>query len=169
MAQYAAIIAAVATVAAAGVGAYAASESAASQSDAANFNKRVALNQATAADNQAKLDEETHRRQTKALEASQRAALGTTGVTDEGSPLLVMADTAREAERGAQLIRYGGSLATAGYQSQAGLQGAYASSYRRAGQIGAGVSLLSGVASLARGQAYSQYSGLRVPDSPGAV
>jgi hypothetical protein len=65
-------------------------------------------------------------------------------VTDEGSPLLVMADTARQMERDQYLIKYGGHVRASGYEAEAGLQGLYAKQARQEGQVGAGVSLLSG-------------------------
>ena len=137
------------SVAAAAAQAYSIYQTGQSQAAAARYNRQVAQNQATLARQQAALEEETTREKQRRFMAAQRAAFGAAGVTEEGSPLLVMADTARQAERDLQLIRYGGEVSAAGFEAQAGLQRFYARQAERTGAIGAGVSLLGNVANIA--------------------
>jgi hypothetical protein len=69
----------------------------------------------------------------------------------EGSPLLVMADSARQAKRDELIIKYGGGpQRSAALTQEAGLQSLYSQQYSRAGAIGAGSSLLNTTAGLAR-------------------
>ena len=120
------------------------------QQKAAKYNAKVAENQATAARNAAAIREQQHREQVRRLAAGQRAGYGGAGVTGEGSPLLVMADTLEQAELDAQRIRYGGEVSATGLQSQARLQRFQGDQYARAGALGAGTTLLSGAATATR-------------------
>jgi hypothetical protein len=155
-------------VAGAAVSAYAAYESGQQQAAAARYNRKVAQNQATSAQDQGELAAERERERNRRLLASQRAAYGASGViTTEGSPLLVQMDSAREAVRSEQLLRYNADLAETGFRSQATLQGFYARSAERAGAIGAGASLLSGLANV--GMAYYGPRATRPSSAPTQV
>lgn len=139
-----------ATVISTAVGVYSAYQQGQAQQKAAKYNAKVAENQAIAARNAAAVREQQHREQVRRLHATQRAVSGASGVTEEGSPLLVMADTLEQAELDAQRIRYGGEVSAAGFESQARLSRFQGQQAAQAGLIGAGSTLLSGAASAAR-------------------
>jgi len=137
-----------AAVAAAGT-AYSIYASGQAQEAAAEYGADVAENQAQASRNAAAVDEDIAREKSRRIQAAARAAYGASGVTqDEGSPLLVMMDTAAQSELEVQRIRYGGELATGGYISEATRQRHYGQQAAQAGAIGAGISLLSSGASI---------------------
>lgn len=144
----------------AGVSAYAASEQAAAQRKAAAFNEKQLKNQALlaqyAADQRAKQAEDRHRR----ILASQRVAVGLSGITNEGSPLTVMLDTASEAAYQEGLIRYGGQQQSEGFLGEASLQNFYGDQATRMGYLNIGRSLLSGASS-----ATSAYASYKAPSS----
>lgn len=66
-----------------------------------------------------------------------RASIGKSGATSAGTPLLVLAESAANAEIDALNTRYGGAVQSSLYRSAA-------SDARRAGTIRAGTSLLTG-------------------------
>lgn len=161
-----AIIGIVATVAAAGMSAYGQYQQGQAQSQALKYNATVAENQAIAARQQAAYLADREREQTRRVLSRQRALYGTAGVdVGVGSPLMVMADSARQGELNAQAVLAGGAARAQGYQAQAQLDRYMAGQARSAGQIGAGVSLLSGLASA--GTQYRSYSG--GTPSPGTI
>lgn len=137
-------IAIAATVASAAASAYASYQSGKSQQAAADFNAEMAARQAKQAQDVAKIKEENYREEVARRMAKIRADYAAAGVTTEGTPLLVMMDSARQAERDAQRIRYGGEIESFAYQGEAGLQRMTGKQAYQAGLIGAGVSLLSG-------------------------
>lgn len=118
-------------------------------SRAAKYNARVAENNAIAARQTAEFEEARQRQRASRVLASQRAALGASGVALEGSPLLAMADSAEQAELDALAIRYSGSVEEARHKSQAAADRLQASAARRAGYFGAATSLLRGMTSMA--------------------
>jgi hypothetical protein len=142
--------------AASAYGTYAASEAA---SEAHTYNKKIAENQAVYAQQQADIAAQTEQEKNRHILAAQRAAYGSSGVTDEGSPLMVMADTARQMERDQYLIKYGGDVSASGYRAQAGLQGLYSRQSQQQGQVGAGVSLLSSASNIGGKYYYGRYGG----------
>lgn len=157
MAEYAAIAALAVGVAAAGTSAYAAHEQGEQQAKVAKYNQRVAENQAAMAEDQGKLAAEGERDRQRRLMATQHARQAASGVvTTEGSPLVVQMDSARQAERDLQLLRYGTDVRATGWASEAELQRGYSSYARRAGNLNAGVSLLAGAGSTAA-NAYGYY------------
>lgn len=153
-----AIIAVTAVAAAASAySSYAASEA---QADAANYNKKIAENQAALATQQAEIDAQNmHERNRRLLALELTTQAGAGADTSEGSPLLVRADTARQMARDEYLTRYGGEVRSGGYEQQAGLQGLYAKNYQQAANVGAGVSLLSSGAGIAGQSYYGRYGG----------
>jgi hypothetical protein len=70
-------------------------------------------------------------------------------LTTEGSPLVVAMDSARQAERDQQLLRFGTDVRATGWAAEAELQGSAAKWYQKAGTLNAGVSLLAGASSVA--------------------
>src|SRR3546814_10494090 len=85
------------------------------------------------------------------LLATSRARRAGSGVTSQGSPLLVDETTAAEIELGAQDILAGGAARAYGRQQEAALSRSRARSARAGGYLGAGATLLTGA-----GQAASQ-------------
>ncbi|HXG17186.1 MAG TPA: hypothetical protein VNK50_13120 [Calidithermus sp.] len=136
------------------------------QAAAMRYNARLAEQQALASRQAAAFEAERARERSRRLLARARAIYGTTGVeVNEGSPLLVLADSARQAELEAQTIQYGGELRARQAQGQANLESFQARLASRAGTIGAGATLLSGAARIAGPQLYSGTSpgAIRVP------
>src|SRR5438876_6002080 len=106
--------------AASAYGAYAASEA---QASAADYNRKVARNQAVMAQQQADIDLQNLTERQRRLRGSQRAAIAGTGVEEEGSPLLAMADTERQMARDRYLVKYGGEARATAFENEARLQG----------------------------------------------
>jgi hypothetical protein len=147
MAEYVAVAA---IVVGAAVSAAAAYEQGQQQSKTANYNRRVAENQAALAKEQGKLAAESERDRQRRLLATQHVRQAASGVlTTEGSPLVVAMDSARAAERDLQLIRFGTDVRATGWAAEAELQRSAGRWYQRAGTMNAGVSLLSGVGNAA--------------------
>jgi hypothetical protein len=129
---------ALAVVAAAGT-----TMSAISASNAAKYNADVAEQNAIAERNRAQYEENAHRRNVQKLLSAQRALYGKANVEMEGSPLLVMEDTAGQGELDALAIRFGGDIAAAKQRSAANLARMQGSSALTSGYVSAGTSLLT--------------------------
>lgn len=112
--------------------------SAAGSISAGKAQKKAAQQNAALARMQAEEDARRARRQSDALMGRQRAVVGASGTSMEGSPLLIVQDTAREAEIEVRHILRGGAARASAYQ-QAGAAAA------RSSYIDAGSTLLSGV------------------------
>jgi cell wall-associated NlpC family hydrolase len=134
-----------AAVAAAAVSAVAAVQQGQATSKMAKYNAQVMENQAVAERQKAALEEQRHRARTTKLLSTQRALIAKSGLDLEGSPLLVMEDTAAQSELDSLLIRYNGEMGANRAQSQAGLDRMRASSASTGGYLSAGASLLNGV------------------------
>jgi hypothetical protein len=111
---------------------------------AANYNAAAARQNADIARANAAADAAKQERQGLLLAGRQRAAVGASGITPEGSPLEVMADSALESELDALTTRYRGELQARSYGQDATLQDMRGSSAQTAGYIGAGTDLLTG-------------------------
>lgn len=145
-------------VVAASISAYAAYEGAQAQSQAASYRKKSAENQAAYARQQADIEAQNMEERNRHILAAQHANMGASGVSDEeGSPLLVAADTAAQMRKDVYLTKYGGQIRAGAYEEEAGLQRMYAASYNRAAYIGAGSSLLSSGAGIAANTYYGRY------------
>lgn len=154
MGEYAAIIGAAAAVVGAGVASYSAYAQGQAQGDAAKFNAQSAELQAQQARDAAKIDADNQALAANRAQAGVRARAAASGVDPGyGSPLLVMMDNARQSEMERQRILYGGEVRAAGFQSGASLSRFQGGAAENAGNIGAGVNLLSGIARVG-----SQYS-----------
>lgn len=146
--MYATAAAAVITIIAAGVQAYGQYKQSQQQAAVYKYNAQVAQNNAASSRNAASVDEFQVREKNKRVMATQRARYAKANLQlSMGSPLEIMAASARQAELDAQIIRYRGELGAAGFESQASLLTSQAKSIRQAGVIAAGSSLLSGAAS----------------------
>jgi hypothetical protein len=117
------------------------------QSNAADYNAAVAEQDALAANDRAKSEEDAHRESIRRILATQRALYGKSGLSMEGSPLLVMEDTAAQGELDALTIRYGGDIAAAKGRSSANLSRMQGGAAKTASYFQAGSTLLSGASS----------------------
>lgn len=114
--------------------------------DAARFNAASAQRNADAARSQAAQDAAAKEREGIKHIGAMRAAYGAAGVTSEGSPLDVLAETAGNLELDRQTILYKGNLRALGYEDEATLDLMAAGNYEKAGDekatsalLGAGV------------------------------
>jgi len=114
------------------------------QKSMANYNAQVAEQQAAQTREAVKFEEQRLRSQNEKLRSAQKAGYAKAGVTQEGSPLLVGAETEADAELDALALRYSGSVAEARARSQAGIDRMRGKAAQTAGYIGAGASLLKG-------------------------
>lgn len=122
-------------------GVYSAFSQAQAQEKMANYNARMAEYQAEAnrrnaqaAQNAAAYQEDRHRERARKLMSSMRSLYGASGVAEEGTPLLVMEESAANAELDAQAIRYQGNVQSMQYTSQAALDKMEANLYRMRGK-----------------------------------
>jgi len=112
------------------------------QSRAATYNAQVSENNATYS---RQIGAENERRQrvqnTKAL-GSIRAKYGASGITLDGSPSDVLAESAANAELEALMARHSGIVEAIGYKNSAALDRSRAGAARTAGYLGAAADLL---------------------------
>ena len=118
------------------------------------YNAKVAQREAAAEREAAAFEAKQHRRQAKQLLARQRALIGASGVTMEGSPLLVAEDTAAQLALEGVNIRKTGMRRAQQYESMSILDmskssaaRSAASGYGTAAILGAGSSILQGTSS----------------------
>lgn len=112
----------------------------------ADYNAEVASQQAELAKRAGIAAEADTREGTALIRATQRAQLADSGLTQEGTPLLVLLDTAAQAEVEAQRARYTGKVAEQGALANVGLAKLQRQQAIQGGVIGAGTSLLTGAA-----------------------
>ena len=124
------------------VGAFAKGQAA---SNASKYNAAQATRKAGLAVEQAASDADAKRRDTVRRLGLMRANYGASGVTVEGSPLDVMAESAANAEMDALNIKYKGDLAASGYAAEAKLDKMRARQDYMGGLFGAGSALLTGI------------------------
>ena len=145
-----AIIGAAAAVAGTAVSAYAAYSAGQAQQQASKYNAKVAANQAEAARNAAAVRAQQAALQHRRVAASNVAAAGSSGVeVAAGSPLLVLADEAMQADLEQQRIRYGGELEASTQRANERLFRFQGQQARAAGGLRAGTTLLSGASAFA--------------------
>jgi hypothetical protein len=141
----AAIVAAIAAVISAGVGAYSAISSGKAASDTAEYNAQVLAAEAKAAQEKAAADEAQQREEAESLKARQKALFLNSGVDiQSGTPLSVLGDQTADMELDALTIRAGGDAAAIKAKNQATLYRMSASQSTSASYWNAGSSLLSG-------------------------
>jgi len=150
------VIAAIGT----GVSAYGQYSSARSQEKAYEQTARIAEADAVEAKRKAGYEESQARTRLKQLMGTQRALYAKAGVDlSEGSPLLVLADTAARGEEDLAYIREGGDVAATRLRNTASLQRFYGSAAKSAGTIGAFGTAASGFAGAYTGYAGSKKTG----------
>lgn len=150
MGEYAAVVTAVAAVVGTAVSTYAAYSSAEAQSSANKYQSKVARNNALASQYAAEAKARQERKRDKLILSRQRAVFGASGLDPgEGTPLLTMADSARQAELNALNIEWSGRLQSDNFSAESSLRRFEAGAVKEAGYLRAGSSLLSGVSSYA--------------------
>ena len=137
------------TVASAAFSAYTSVQQGASQAAWNKYNAKVAKRNAKIAAESARIEAEAKRRETRRLLSHQGALYGKAGATFEGSPLLVMEETAAEGELEALLTEYRGVTRSQAYRSQAEADKMRAEQAKTAGWYGAGTSLLGAASDVA--------------------
>jgi len=149
-------IAAAAAVAGAGVSAYSAYESGQEQKKVAEANARMAEYQAKQAKEAADLKATYYKKEADKRMASIRAGFAASGVaTTEGTPLMVLMESASEVAKDELRIRRGGEQTAWGLLSEANIQRMGGKSAATRGAWGAGASLLGGAARVAK--SYGQW------------
>jgi len=151
MASAAIIVGAVAAVAGAGVAAYSSYESGRQQDKVAESNARMAEYQAKQAKQAAEVRASQYAREAKRRMSSIRAGYAASGVaTTEGTPLLVLMESAEEVAKDELRIKRGGEQTAWKLLNEANIQRLAGKSAAEKGALGAGASLLGGAARTAK-------------------
>ena len=149
IATIAAIAGAAAAAAGTGVAVYGAQQQASAARAAGKYNQRLAENQALQARYAGEQAARTQRERGRRILGMQRSIAAGAGVTPEGSPLLVMMDTAAESELEAQKALYTGQVQADTARAQAVYARWQGQQAARGAQIGAGATLLQGFGNVA--------------------
>lgn len=112
--------------------------------DAANYNANAAAQNALYARQQAAEEEQQVRIMGRKTMGSMRAAYGASGVTMEGSPMDVLAESAAAMERDALNVRRAGERRAQGFEAESSMERRKAGYAKTQGYLGAAGSLLSG-------------------------
>lgn len=123
------------------------------------YNAKLKQRQAEAEEAAARFESKQQRKKSKALLSKQRALIGASGVTPEGSPLLIQEDTAAELATEAKNIRLRGQQRVSKLKSQsildiskASAASARATGFGQAAVLSAGSTLLTGAAQVGLAQ-----------------
>ena len=134
------------------------------QAQAADYNAKVAENNAIAINQQTAAREDAERRQRRIRLGSAAASMSQSGLTDTGSIMDMFDQSAIESELDILNSRYEGNLQARGYGEQAKLDrysaataSSNASAAKSAGMLNAGAALLSGASSGYMGYKNAQY------------
>lgn len=133
------------------VGAAGAVSSSQAQANAAEANAEIAAENARLERRRAAREERLFRRRLSSLKGEQRAGFAKAGIQLEGSPLLIVEETAREGEREARAIREGGEVASRRFRKEAAVDRTQARSTRQTGAIRSGKTLLGGASKVFSG------------------
>jgi len=112
------------------------------QSQMAKYNAEVARQNAETLRKAGEVEAARVRQKGEDLLGQQRARYAAAGLEFEGSPLLVMEETAARVEHDALAARYGYQVKAAQQENIAGLQGMYGSQAFSSGWLGGAASLL---------------------------
>lgn len=131
-----------------GVSAYSSFSAGRAQSKAAKQQAEIEFQRAEEEKLLTEIEEMRLRKDARRFIGRQKALYGTAGVTFEGSPTEVMAETAYEAEWDVQILRHGGEVRASIYEQRAAAQRGAAKEIKAAGLLKAGTSLLTGGVSI---------------------
>ena len=144
------VVGAVAVVAGTGLAAYGQYEAGQQAKATANYNAKLAENEAKAKEQQAHVESQQMQKQKERLIASQRAGFAKGGaVITEGTPLLLMAEQAGEAELDILQNQRNRAMEATALKSEASLQKYQGKQAARAANIGAIGTVIGGVGGLA--------------------
>jgi len=125
------------------------------QKEAYEFNARISDENARQTREKAMWDESASREESRAQIAKMMAMYAKSGVAlDKGSPLLIMAKSAEDAEKDALAIRWMGDVNATEYENQATLNRFYGRNAKKTGNTQANTTLLQGIGNA--GMAYGQ-------------
>lgn len=144
-----AIASVTATVASVGISVYGAQQQKKTAKRTAEFNAKVAENEAIRVDQETRESIRRQRTENKRLKARQRAKIASSGVLETGTPLEVMGETAANLELGLLDQARAGKTRQSQLISQAGLIRAGGRAQADAANIQAGATLLNGASSIA--------------------
>lgn len=149
-AAIAAYVSAAAAAVGAGVSAYSSYQAGQEQNKVAEANARMAEYQAKQAKEASELKAAQYKKEADRRMASMRAGFAASGVgTTEGTPLLVLMESAQEVAKDEERIRRGGEQTAWGLLQEANIQRMGGQNAATAGAWGAGASLLGGVGRVA--------------------
>lgn len=121
-----------------------------SANNVANYNAKVAENNATAERQRAAYEADMTRDRVRQTIGAQRAAAAGSGlVGSQGTPVTVLGDTAKQGELDVLARLYSGNASATAYQNDAARMRAEGRAQRTAGFMNAGTSLLSGFGKMA--------------------
>lgn len=140
------IISLVAGLAGSAMSANAQQQAGEAEKKAYEFNAQLKEQEAEQLKTKAMWDESLSREQSREHIAKMRAMYAKSGVRlDEGSPLLVMADSAAKAEKDALAIRWGGDVSYTQALNEANLMRYYGKNAAKTGSTQASTTLLQGI------------------------
>ncbi len=144
-----------------GLSAYGSYQSGQAQKGMANYNAKLAENEAIAKEQQSHFESLQMAKERDRALASQRAALGSSGaMVSEGTPLLLMAEQAGNFELDSLMQQRNRALEASALRSQATLDRFAGKQAAYAGTMGAFTTVLSGVGSIGMNAAmYSKAGG----------
>lgn len=134
-----------------GVSAYGSYQQGKAQRRMAERNAKIAESRAAAAARDGRIMSNASRRQSERLKSRQRALYAKSGVTSAGSPLIIQAEQAAQAEMQALDIERNAENQAQAQRQQAELDRMQGKSAYRAGLYGAGSTLLQGAGDVATG------------------
>jgi len=143
-----AIIAAGGAGTAATVSAYSSYQQGKSQEAMGDYNAKVAEAESKRQEQIARLEQRELIEEKRRFVSRQVAVYGKQGVQLKGTPLRVMAQTAKTFAREQQMAVYNRQVAAAGYRSEANLYKFQGKAAKRAGYLGVGQSLIGGAAQI---------------------
>lgn len=119
------------------------------ESDAGEYNAKIAEQNAQQAEIQAAEDERVHRVIARKQIGQMQASYSASGITSEGSPMEVLQESAANAEMDAHKIRQEGANRARAFREGATLDQMGASAARTGGYMGGASSLLRGATDIA--------------------
>lgn len=154
------IISLVAGVVGSAMSANAQAQAGEAEKKAYEFNAQLKEQEAEQLKTKAMWDESLSREQSREHIAKMRAMYAKSGVRlDEGSPLLVMADSAAKAEKDALAIRWGGDVDYTQAINEANLMRFYGKNAAKTGRTQAGVTMLQGIGNAGMAYGQGKYTG----------
>jgi hypothetical protein len=155
-----ALIGAIAAIAGTALSAYGTYQAGQAQKAMANYNARLANNEAIAREQATKAETERMRDENRRIRASQEAGYSASGaMASSGTPLLVMAEEAGKMEMDVMNMQRTGAMQAQASRAQAKLDKYSGKMAARSANIGAGATLLTGTGSAAMSYSAAKTTG----------